>query len=168
MAETRKVIRIARKDVNSELVVERSLWAIKGVGKNYAHAIRMVLGIDGKKKLGELSEAQIAKIEDIIQHPAKYNIPSWMLNHRFERETGENSHYVESNLDFKKKTDIDYMKKTRCWKGVRHQQGQPVRGQRTKAHFRGGSAVGVTKKKEMPGKPAASSAPAAPAKPAKK
>jgi len=162
MAETRKVIRIARKDLNSDLALERSLWGVKGVGKNYAHAVRMVSGIDGKKRLGELTEAEIAKIEDIIQHPGNYKIPNWMLNHRWERETGENSHYVESNLDFKKKTDIDFMKKTRTYKGVRHQAGQPVRGQRTKSHFRGGSAIGVTKKKEVPGKAAApAAAPAA-------
>jgi small subunit ribosomal protein S13 len=171
MAETRKVIRIARKDVNSELVVERSLWAIKGVGKNYAHAVRIALGINNTQKIGELSEAEIAKIEDIIQHPTKYNFPAWMLNHRWERDTGENNHYVESNLDFRKKTDIDFMKKTRNYKGVRHQAGQPVRGQRTKSHFRGGSAIGVTKKKEVPGKaaaPAAAPAAKSAAKPAAK
>ncbi len=167
MAETRKVIRIARKDLNSELKLERSLWGIKGVGKNFAHAIRMVSGIDSSKKLGDLTEAELAKIEDIVQHPTKYNIPKWMLNHRWERETGEDSHYVESSLDFKKKTDIDFMKKTRTYKGVRHQLGQPVRGQRTKSHFRTGSAVGVTKKKEVPGKAAAPAAAPAPA-PAKK
>lgn len=154
MAEMRRIIRIARKDLDANLTVERALWKIKGLGKNYAHAIRMVLGADSKKKLSELDEKEIAKIEDIIQNPVKYNIPSWMYNHRIERETGENKHYIESNLDFKKKTDIDFMKKTRCWKGVRHQLGQPVRGQRTKSHFRTGSAVGVSKKKEMPGKAA--------------
>ena len=162
MAETRKVIRIARKDLNSDLTLERSLWGVKGVGMNYAHAIRMVLGFDNKRKLGDLTEAEIANIEDVIQHPAKYKIPNWMINHRWERDTGENAHYVESNLDFRKKTDIDFMKKTRNYKGVRHQAGQPVRGQRTKSHFRGGSAIGVTKKKEVPGKVTApAAAPAA-------
>ncbi|MBN2095671.1 MAG: 30S ribosomal protein S13 [Candidatus Aenigmarchaeota archaeon] len=152
MAETKKIIRIARKDVDSALPIERALWGIKGVGKAYAHAIRVQLGADSRKKVADLTEKEIEKLEDIIFNPSKYDLPVWMLNHRKERETGEDAHYVEANLDFKKKIDIDFVKKLRCWRGIRHQQGQPVRGQRTKSHFRGGSAIGVSKKKEAPGK----------------
>ena len=39
-------------------------------------------------------------------------------------------------------------KKSSHWKGMRHQKGLPVRGQRTKSHFRKnkGKVVGVAKK----------------------
>jgi small subunit ribosomal protein S13 len=37
------------------------------------------------------------------------------------------------------------MKKMRSYKGIRHMQGQPVRGQRTKSHFRKNRTVGVKK-----------------------
>jgi len=42
------------------------------------------------------------------------------------------------------------MKKTKSYKGLRHQWGLPVRGQRTKANFRknkGKSSLGVQKKR---------------------
>ncbi|MDP2973690.1 MAG: 30S ribosomal protein S13, partial [Candidatus Diapherotrites archaeon] len=37
-------------------------------------------------------------------------------------------------------------KKIKCYKGIRHAAGLPVRGQNTKAHFRHGKSVGVKKK----------------------
>ena len=48
--------------------------------------------------------------------------------------------------------DIKMMKMIKSYKGVRHAIGQPVRGQRTKAHFRKGSSLGVIKKKILPAK----------------
>jgi small subunit ribosomal protein S13 len=50
------------------------------------------------------------------------------------------------------------MRKMRSYKGVRHQLGQPVRGQRTRSTFRTSKrAVGVMKKSAA--KPAAKAAP---------
>ena len=47
----------------------------------------------------------------------------------------------------KREFDIKRMKKIKSYKGARHSAGQPVRGQRTRSHFRSrGKAVGVTKK----------------------
>ena len=43
------------------------------------------------------------------------------------------------------------MKKIKSYKGWRHAMGQPVRGQRTRSHFRKGSSVGVIKAKAKPG-----------------
>jgi len=43
--------------------------------------------------------------------------------------------------------DINMMRKIRCYKGIRHETGQKVRGQRTKSTGRTGSTVGVSKKK---------------------
>ena len=71
---------------------------------------------------------------------------------------------TSSELTFAVKSDIDSMKKMRCYKGIRHELGQPVRGQRTRSSFRTGGIVGVVKKKQVPG--AAPVAPAAGAKPA--
>jgi small subunit ribosomal protein S13 len=44
------------------------------------------------------------------------------------------------------------LKKIRCYKGIRHEKGQKVRGQRTKAHGRSGLTVGVVKKAQKSGK----------------
>ncbi len=147
MAEA-KIIRIARKDVDATLPIERALCLVKGVGPNMAHALRVIIGADEKKKLNELSEKEIAALEDMIYNPKNHGIPVWMLNHRKEPETGNDAHYVESNLDFRKKLDIDFLKKLRCYKGIRHQLKLPVRGQRTKSHFRRGATVGVQRKKK--------------------
>jgi len=145
----KKIIRLARKDLDASLKIERALWKIKGIGKNFAHALRISLGFDENLKLGELSEEELKKLEDAVYNPKKYNIPFWLYNHRRERETGEDNHYVESNLVLKNKSDIDFLKKIRCYRGIRHQLGLPVRGQRTRAHFRKGLTVGVFRKKQV-------------------
>jgi small subunit ribosomal protein S13 len=150
--DKKKIIRVARKDLDATLPIERSLWKIKGVGKNFSHALRVSLGFDADKKLNELSEEEIKKLEDSIYNPEKYNIPAWLYNHRKEIETGEDKHYVESNLVLKNKNEISFLKKIRCYRGIRHQFGLPVRGQRTRAHFRKGATVGVVRKKEIPKK----------------
>jgi len=146
--ERKKIIRVAREDLYGDLPIERALWKIKGIGKNFAHAIRVALGYDSNKKLNELDENEIKKLEDCIYHPAKYNIPSWLYNNRKDLETGEDKHLVESDLVLKIKSRIDFLKKIKCYRGVRHWSGLPVRGQRTRAHFRKGATVGVQRKKK--------------------
>ena len=145
--EKRKIIRVAKEDLDGELPIERALWKIKGVGKNFAHAVRVALGYDSKKKLNELSEKEIKKLEDCIYNPQKYKIPTWLYNRRREIKSGEDKHLIGSNLILKVKSDIDFLKKIRCYRGVRHWSGLPVRGQRTRAHFRKGATVGVKRKK---------------------
>ena len=41
------------------------------------------------------------------------------------------------------------MKKIKSYRGVRHSQRQPVRGQRTRSHFRKGKSMGVSKAKKV-------------------
>jgi len=146
--EKKKIIRIAKEDLDGSLPIERSLWKIKGIGKNFAHAIRVALGYDSNKKLNELSEEELKKLEDCIYHPEKYNIPSWLYNYRRDLDTGEDKHFVGSDLVLKIKNRIDFLKKIRCYRGVRHWSNLPVRGQRTRAHFRRGATVGVQRKKK--------------------
>ena len=52
------------------------------------------------------------------------------------------------DLEVSLKDDINRMKMIRSYKGVRHETGQKVRGQRTKSTGRTGATVGVKKKKE--------------------
>jgi hypothetical protein len=83
-----------------------------------------------------------------MKNPLKYGIPRYMLNRRIDPVTGEDMHLISSQLRFIVKSDIDAMRKMRSYKGIRHELGLPVRGQRTRTSFRGGRAVGVAKKKE--------------------
>jgi small subunit ribosomal protein S13 len=68
-----------------------------------------------------------------------------MLNHRRDYETGENMHFVSTDIDIRLRDEINIMKKIRSYRGVRHEAGLRVRGQRTKTHGRVGLALGVSR-----------------------
>ncbi|MDI9618742.1 30S ribosomal protein S13 [Methanothermobacter sp.] len=145
--EFKHMVRIARKDIDGNKTLENALTSIKGVGKALSRAIIMSAGYDLNQRIGYLSDEEIERLEEAIKNPAKYNIPSWMLNRRNDYETGEDKHLIESDLDMCLREDLNRMKKTRSYKGRRHELGLPVRGQRTKSTFRKGSSVGVRRKK---------------------
>ena len=160
--EIRRIVRIMSTDVDGNLSVGRALRKIKGVSFMYARNTCVEAGIDRRKKTGLLSESEIKNIERLIANP---RLPSWMLNRRKDIETGHNMHVVMADLELKRRDDINLMKRMHSYKGVRHELGQPVRGQRTRSSFRTSKTVGVVKKKAMPAaapKPAvAASKPAA-------
>ena len=95
---------------------------------------------DDFKHLVRISRKDVDGNKTIAQ---KFNIPDWMLNRREDYETGKNIHLIESDLDMTLRDDLNRMKKTRSYKGRRHEAGLPVRGQRTKSTFRNSSSVGV-------------------------
>lgn len=163
----RGVVRLSEMNLDGTRKVRNAVLGIKGIGKSLANSIVMISGIDPDVLLGSLTDEQVQKLEDAIKNPSKYGVPYHMLNRRLDPSTGENRHLVSSELSFTVRGDIDFMKKIRCYKGVRHELGLPVRGQRTKSSFRTGMIVGVTKSKLKPGAvaPAAPGAPAPAAKP---
>jgi len=154
----RGVVRLAEMNLDGTKKVRNAVIGIKGIGKSLANSIVMVSGIDPNVLLGSLTDEQIQKLEDAIKNPSKYGVPFHMLNRRIDPSTGESKHLVSSELSLAIRSDIDFMKKIRCYKGIRHELGLPVRGQRTKSSFRTGMIVGVTKAKLKPG----AVAPAAP------
>ncbi len=119
--EFKHLVRISRKDVNGNKTIEHALTEIKGVGISLSKTICRVLDLDLDAKIGYIADEDVLKIEEILEDPHKFGIPSWMLNRREDYE----------------------MKKTRSYKGRRHEVGLPVRGQRTKSTFRKSSSVGV-------------------------
>ena len=166
----RGIVRIAEIDVDGTKRIRNAILGIKGVGKSLAKSVVRASGIDPEALLGSLNEEQVHKLEDAIRNPSKYGIPYFMLNRRFDPSTGENRHLISSDLKLAVKADIDFMRKIRCYKGVRHELGLPVRGQRTRSSFRTGMIVGVTKGKQRPGAPvqaAPRTAPSAASAPAK-
>lgn len=144
--EFQHIIRIAGTDLEGTQPIAHALANINGVGIRLAKAIIEKAGINPETRMGFLSDAEVKKIEDIIEKPAKYGIPEWMLNRRKDRETGTNRHLIGSDLVLQTKTDIDQMKEIRSWSGFRHSHGLKVRGQRTKTTGRKGKAIGVKKK----------------------
>lgn len=149
--EIRYIVRIAGKDLNGNLPIYMALSGIKGISHRMARNIAIAFEKETKtsfdSKLGVLPENMDKTLEEIVLNPAKHGIPSWCLNKRKEFETGENKHLIMAELDFSLKKDLERMKETKSYKGLRHSWGLTVRGQRTKSTHRGkGPVVGVQKK----------------------
>ena len=138
------LVRIASTDIEGDKTVYVGLTKIKGVSWMMSNAVCQVLGIDKNKKIGELTQDEIKKIEAFLQNP---KLPSWMLNRRKDRQTGKDMHLIGTKLELTKEFDIRRLKKIKAYRGVRHAMGLPVRGQRTKSHFRKGKTVGVQRSK---------------------
>ena len=138
------VIRILSRDVEGRLNVYVGLTKIKGVSWSLSNAICKKLNLPKNKRMGSLTEAEIKRISDFIKNP---DIPQFLTNRRNDFETGENKHLIGSDLELQKEFDIKKLKKIKAYRGVRHASGQPVRGQRTKSHFRekNRKVVGVRK-----------------------
>ena len=144
--EFRHIVRVAGTDLNGAIKLEYGLSRIKGLGMNLSKAVVKKSSLNPDLRIGDLTDTDVQKIEDILRNPIKYNVPEWLLNRRKDIESGEDRHLLGSDLTLQLKTDIDNMKQMRSWKGTRHTLGLKVRGQRTKTSARTGRAVGVKKK----------------------
>lgn len=138
-------VRILDTDIPSKKSVYIGLTKISGIGFTLSNAICNYLNIDKNKKLSELSDEEIRKLNDIPKIMNK--LPIWLYNKRKDRISGENLHLFGNKLYLTKEFDVRRLKKIRSYRGIRHSLGLPVRGQRTKSHFRKGMAVGVQKSK---------------------
>lgn len=141
------IVRIASTDIDGNKNIIHGLTSIKGVGMHISTLVADVSGVDTKLKMGDLSEAQIDKIRKALEDIDNI-APSWMLNHRKDYETGKNMHLIGAEIDTRLRDEINIMKKIRSYRGIRHERGLPVRGQRTRANNRTGLALGVSKKRE--------------------
>ncbi len=147
-----QIVRVAETDLDGNKTVASQIKKIKGVSHMLANAISEVYH-NADKKVVDLSEQEIAELEEFVRHPEKHGVPIWMLNRRFDPDTAIDRHLIGSDLVFTKSMDINKLKRMKSYKGVRHGLGLPVRGQRTRSSFRtSGKSVGVAKKKEQPAK----------------
>jgi len=159
----RHIVRIADTDLDGSKQLFSAIRKINGVSFMISHAVCIASGIDMKRITGEMTVDEVRKIEDVLNDPLKYGLPTWLLNRRKDVETGKDMHNIGTDLKVAIDNDIKLMKKIRCYKGVRHMIGQPVRGQSTKSNFRNKrnkkSTLGVQRKKAgAPAAPAAKSA----------
>jgi len=146
-SDARGIVRIIATDIPGSTTIQCGLTKIKGVSWSISNAVCHILGIAETKKMHELTETDIEKITNFLKSPS---IPSFLMNRRNDLGTGLNKHLIKTDLDLQKEFDVRNMKKIRSYKGWRHALGQPVRGQRTKSHFRKGRAMGVQKAKPQP------------------
>jgi len=149
----RHIVRIANVDLTGEKIIRFALTKIKGVGVHFADVVCTLAKVDKSKKAGNLLDNEVEQLNDVINNPEKNGIPVWMFNRRKDYETGEDKHIITGTLNFTKDNDLKRLKKIKTLRGMRHQKGLPVRGQKTRSNFRKskGKVVGV-KKKGIPGK----------------
>ena len=146
--ELKYFVRISNTDLDGNKPVNHALIKIKGISYMFSNAICTAAAIDKTKKIGYISDVEIAKLDDIIKDPTKFKLPSWLFNRKKDPEDNNDKHLTGSNLTFIQDNDIKMMKKIKSYKGIRHMQGLPVRGQRTKSNFRKnkGKVLGVKRK----------------------
>ena len=146
------IVRVANTDLDGNKPIAFAMKKIKGISYSLASAVCSVAGVEKSKKSGNLEDSELAKIAEVISNPSKFGFPIWVFNRRKDPETGRDMHLLGGDLQFAKENDIKMMKKIKCYKGMRHSVGLPVRGQRTKSNFRktksrGKGSLGVQKKK---------------------
>jgi len=144
----RTIIRLVDADLDGEKPLRRALMGIKGISFAMSKAICAAGNFDPNRKLKELSEEELKKLEEIIRNPVKHGIPPFLVNRRKDPETGEDLHLVGEEVKIRMNFDIQKMIELKTYRGWRHKLGLPVRGQKTRSHFRKGRTVGVVKKKE--------------------
>jgi small subunit ribosomal protein S13 len=123
------VARIAGVDLPRNKRMEVALTYIYGIGRPMAKKILAEASIELSKKSDALTEAEVAKIREIIDR-----------SHRVEGDLRR-----EVSLSIKRLVDLG------CYRGTRHRKGLPVRGQRThsNARTRKGPAVAIAGKKSV-------------------
>ena len=107
-----------------------ALRYIYGIGPARADEIIEILNIDPNRRAKDLSEEELNKVSQVIQ---------------------DKSFKVEGDLRREITANLKRLAAIRSYRGIRHQRGLPVRGQRTQTNARtrkgGRKTVGVVKKK---------------------
>ncbi len=121
--------RIAGVDLPRNKRMEIALTYIFGIGKSASRKILKEANIELDKKSDTLTEAEVAKIREII----------------------DRSHPVEGDLRREVSLSIKRLVDLSSYRGLRHRKGLPVRGQRThsNARTRKGPAVAIAGKKSV-------------------
>ena len=141
-----RIVRLLDKDIEGGMKLYAGLTKIKGVSWSMANAVCKMLKIDKNRKVGSLTDAEVKKISTFIKNP---EIPSFIFNRRFDFETGKKRYLTGTDLELQKEFDIKRLKKIKSYRGIRHSAGLPVRGQRTRSHFRKNKKKGAGIKKKV-------------------
>ena len=123
-------VRISGVDLPLSKRIEVGLTEIYGIGISTSRKILNLSRVDFSRRVYDLSEEEISRIRSVL-------------------ESGE--FILEGDLRQRIYQDIKRLRDIRCYRGIRHRLGLPVRGQITRhnAHTRKGKhiAVGGLKKK---------------------
>ena len=106
--------RISGVDLPREKRVEIGLTYIYGIGLTTSQKMLAEVGISPDTRVKDLSESDISKLRDYIEHNLK----------------------VEGDLRREVALNIKRLMEIGCYRGLRHRKGLPVRGQNTKQNAR--------------------------------
>lgn len=106
--------RIAGVDLPNYKRLDIALTYIFGIGRGNVGIVLRESSIPGSKRVKDLSEEEIGKIQKIVEDKFK----------------------VEGNLKTETAENIKRLKEIASYRGVRHIKGLPVHGQRTRSNAR--------------------------------
>ncbi len=106
--------RIVGIDIPGDKPVRIALRYIYGIGPTLAMEICRKVDLDPQVKAGKLSEQELSKIASVL----------------------ESDCVIEGQLRRQVQQNIARLRDIRCYRGLRHRRGLPVRGQRTKTNAR--------------------------------
>jgi len=142
--EIRHIVRIANSDLEGKRSVQYGLTVIKGISRRTAKIITINAGVDPKAILGYISDAETERLQSSVDSISSI-LPAWMVNKQNEIMSGEDRHLIGTDVLLGLNEDLNLMKKMRSYKGVRHDRGLRVRGQRSRSTGRRGRTVGVSR-----------------------
>ncbi|CAH2215199.1 30S ribosomal protein S13 [Tepidibacter aestuarii] len=120
--------RIAGVDLPRDKRAEIGLTYIYGIGKKTSNQILEKAGIDVNTRIKDLTEEEVNTLRKLI----------------------DADHLVEGDLRREIALNIKRLRDIRCYRGIRHMRGLPLRGQKTKtnARTRKGPRKTVSRKKK--------------------
>ena len=106
--------RIAGVDLPRKKRIDIGLTYIFGIGPSRSAALLAAAGIDGARRVSELTEEEVSRISRVM-----------------DAEGG-----VEGDLRKRISMDLKRLMDIGCYRGLRHRRGLPARGQRTRTNSR--------------------------------
>jgi small subunit ribosomal protein S13 len=106
--------RIAGVDLPRNKRVEIGLSYIYGIGRSRSNEVLDETGVDPDTRVKDLTETEMSRLREFI----------------------DKNYLVEGDLRREMSKDIQRLKDIRCYRGIRHRRGLPVRGQRTRTNAR--------------------------------
>ena len=101
-----------------DIPADRPLWVsltyVYGVGRQTSKDVCSALGLDPTRRAHTLSADELAKIATYV----------------------DKAYAVEGNLRRQRTQNVNRLRDIKCYRGVRHRLGLPVRGQRTRTNAR--------------------------------
>ena len=106
--------RISGVDLPREKRVEIGLTYVYGIGRVSANKILAEAKVDPDTRVRDLTDDEVKRISEVI----------------------DASYVVEGDLRREVALNIKRLQEIGCYRGIRHRQGLPVRGQKTKTNAR--------------------------------